>query len=302
MLELRRLRLLHELSRRGTIAAVGEALYLSPSGVSQQLNQLETEVGVPLLERVGRKLRITEAGQALVTHTDAILSHLELANAELAALSADPCGTVRIASFQTATHALVLPVLTQLKKHEQLTVQVSVVEPESALPTLPYRDFDIVVGEQYPGLPTKLADEIEHKPLRHDPIRFAVAASDPVSDIRDARDQIWVMEPRGSAARAWATNLCRTAGFEPRVGYESADMTTHTELVRQGLAAGFLPDLIWNGRRPDVRLINLPGQARTLYTAMRRGSHRHPAHRLVRDALHDRARHTPAPVTITPIT
>jgi DNA-binding transcriptional LysR family regulator len=293
MLELRRLRLLHELSRRGTIAAVGEALHLSPSGVSAQLNQLETEVGVPLLERVGRKLRLTEAGRALVTHTDAILSRLELASAELATLSAGPRGTVRIASFQTATHALVLPVLTQLKKYDHLAVQLSVLEPESALPALLSRDFDIVIGEQYPGLPSEVGDEIERSYLREDPLRFAVADVSRVTDISGARDQIWVMEPRGSAARAWATNLCRAAGFEPTVGYESDDMSAHVELVRQGHAVGFLPDLIWNGRCPSVRLINIPGQSRTLYTAMRRVSELHPANRLVRDALHERARQEP---------
>jgi len=93
----------------------------------------------------------------LVAHTDAILSRLELASAEVASLSGPPRGTVRIASFQTATHALVLPVLAELNKHEHLTVQLSVVEPESALPSLLSRDFDIVIGEVYPGSPPRLS-------------------------------------------------------------------------------------------------------------------------------------------------
>jgi len=290
LLELRRLRLLRELSHRGTITAVGEALHLSPSGVSQQLNQLESEVGVPLLERVGRKLRLTEAARALVAHTDAILSRLELARAEVASLSGPPRGTVRIASFQTATHALVLPVLAELNKHEYLSVQLSVVEPESALPSLLSRNFDIVIGEDYPGSPAEVVDGIERTHLCADPLRFAVADPERIPDICHARDEVWVMEPRGSAARMWATNLCRDAGFEPNVGFESDDMTTHVELVRRGHAVGFLPNLVWNGRRPVVPLITLPGQTRTLYTAMRRACDLHPATRIVRDALRTQAR------------
>jgi len=290
LLELRRLRLLRELSHRGTITAVGEALHLSPSGVSQQLNQLESEVGVPLLERAGRKLRLTEAARALVAHTDAILSRLELASAEVASLSGPPRGTVRIASFQTATHALVLPVLAELNKHEHLTVQLSVVEPESALPSLLSRDFDIVIGEVYPGSPAEVVEDIEHTHLCADPLRFAVADPQRVPDIRHAGNEIWVMEPRGAGARVWATNLCRDAGFEPNVGFESDDMTAHVELIRRGHAVGFLPDLVWNGRPPDVPVVALPGQARALFTAMRRAGDLRPATRIVRDAVHRQAR------------
>lgn len=287
MLELRRLRLLRELSRRGTVAEVGKALHLSPSGVSQQLNQLESEVGVPLLERVGRRLRLTPAGNALVAHTEAILTRLERAGAEVAALSGQARGTVRVASFQTATHALVLPALAGLSRHEGLAVRLSVLEPESALPALLARDFDIVIGEDYPGAPAEIPDGLVRTELCTDPLRFAVADPVRTPDVGAARDAVWVMEPKGSAARAWATNLCRVAGFEPEVGYESDDMTAHEELVRLGHAVGFLSDLLWRGRTPQVELIPLPGQARRLYAVMRRGGETHPAVRVVRDALRE---------------
>ncbi|MEU4732878.1 LysR family transcriptional regulator, partial [Streptomyces sp. NPDC023588] len=71
MLDVRRLRLLRELARRGTIAAVAEALAFSPSAVSQQLGVLEREAGLPLLERTGRGVRLTPAGQHLVGHAEA---------------------------------------------------------------------------------------------------------------------------------------------------------------------------------------------------------------------------------------
>ena len=85
MLDLRRLRLLHELHERGTIAAVADALQFTPSAVSQQLAVLERETGVRLLERAGRGVRLTDAALTLVKHTDALLERAALAEADLAA-------------------------------------------------------------------------------------------------------------------------------------------------------------------------------------------------------------------------
>ena len=83
MLDLHRLRLLRELKHRGTLAAVAEALAYTPSAISQQLSVLETEAGVPLLERAGRRVRLTPAAERLVEHTEAILERLEQAQADL---------------------------------------------------------------------------------------------------------------------------------------------------------------------------------------------------------------------------
>jgi DNA-binding transcriptional LysR family regulator len=96
------------------------------------------------------------------------------------------------------------------------------------------------------------------------------------------------MEPPGSAARRWALARCRSAGFEPDVRYESADLLVHVALVAHGHAAAFLPDLVWAGRPPDVPVRALPGQARRLFTLVRRGSADHPAVRAVRAGLRSR--------------
>ena len=88
MLDVRRLRLLRELQTRGTVTAVAEALSYTPSAVSQQLATLEREAGVPLVERHGRRLRLTDAGRGLAGHAGAVIERLELAEAELAAAAA----------------------------------------------------------------------------------------------------------------------------------------------------------------------------------------------------------------------
>src|SRR3954451_6009328 len=97
MLDVRRLRLLRELSERRTVTAVAEALSYTPSAVSQQLAALERDAGVPLTERVGRGLRLTEAGNRLVTHADAVIARLEAAEADLEHASGLVSGRVRLA-------------------------------------------------------------------------------------------------------------------------------------------------------------------------------------------------------------
>lgn len=148
MFDLHRLRLLRELKHRGTLAAVAAALSYAPSSVSQQLSQLEAEVGVPLLEPVGRRVRLTEQAEILVAHTEAVLERLERAEADIATSLTDLTGTLRIASFQTAALALVPTALSLLRDaHPHLRVHVTHMEPESALPALQARDFDLVLTE-----------------------------------------------------------------------------------------------------------------------------------------------------------
>src|SRR5690348_2564841 len=137
MLDLHRLRLLRELKHRGTLAAVAEALSYSPSTISQQLSLLEAEAGVPLLEHVGRRVRLTEQAEILVVHTEAVLSRLERAEAEIAAALGTVTGVLKVAAFQSAALALIPAMVTRLRAdHPALRVLVSQAEPEVALPAL----------------------------------------------------------------------------------------------------------------------------------------------------------------------
>ncbi|MGI5472851.1 LysR family transcriptional regulator [Streptomyces sp. CA-132043] len=296
MFDLHRLRLLRELKQRGTLAAVAAALSYAPSSVSQQLAQLEAEVGVRLLEPVGRRVRLTEQAEILVAHTDAVLERLERAEADIATSLADLTGTLRIASFQTAALALVPTTLDLLRDlHPHLRVHVTHMEPERALPALQARDFDLVLAEEYPGNPNPRPADLEQQDLFEDPLHLALpAAADgpgtadsPPAALRSLADHPWVMEPEGTAARHWAMTLCRNAGFEPDVRFETTDLLLHLRLVEQKHAAAFLPDLLWRGHPPAVPLRRLPrGQrARRVFTVVRRGRSGHPAILACRDAL-----------------
>ncbi|WP_316292839.1 LysR family transcriptional regulator, partial [Clavibacter michiganensis] len=275
MLEMRRLRLLRELKLRGTIGAVADALSFSPSSVSQQLAQLEREAGVPLLRRVGRRVVLTPQAEILVEHTTALLERLERAETEVNASLANVSGTIRVAAFQSALLALVPPALTILRDdYPDLRVEITMREPESGLHDVWARDHDLVIAEQYPAHAAPRPADLDREELCVDPLRLGLPPGrDDVRSISDARRLPWVMEPAGTASRHFAEQVCRVAGFEPDVRYVTADLQAHIDLVRGGHAASVLPDLVWAGREPDVRLIGLPGSPRrTVFTSSRVGS------------------------------
>jgi DNA-binding transcriptional LysR family regulator len=301
MFDLHRLRLLRELKHRGTLASVARALSYSPSSISQQLSQLEAEVGVQLLEPLGRRVRLTHQAEILIAHTEAVLARLEQAEADIAASLTGVTGTLRIASFQTAALALVPSALTLLRDtHPGLRVHLTQCEPERALPALLARDYDLVIAEEYPGYPTARPAELEQEQLCEDALRLAAPTTpgapetprrtgpaDARAALRALAGHPWVMEPEDTPARLWAMALCRNAGFEPDIRFESSDLLLHLRLVELGHAAALLPDLVWGGRPPTVALRPLPaGQgARTVVTVVRRGRGQHPAVQACRGAL-----------------
>ncbi|GAA1769177.1 LysR family transcriptional regulator [Agromyces humatus] len=345
MLDVRRLRLLVELSQRGTLAAVAEALSYSPSSVSQQLSQLEREAGVPLLVQAGRRVQLTPQAELLVAHARAVLDRLEEAEAEVARSLTTVGGTVRIAVFQSAAHAVVPQALTLLRvEHPELRVEITEREPELALFDVAARDFDLVVAEQYPGHTRAHRAELDRVPLAADAIRLALpphpagrveerptkdASRNPLGQASGFRDgagappqptgsslgagappqptgsslaaaatRPWVLEPEGTASRDWAEQLCRDAGFEPDVRFETADLMAHIRLIRSGNAVGLLPDLVWAGEAPSVTLVDLPGHPlREVFTSTRHAAAVRPAVVACREALARAARATATPAS-----
>lgn len=296
MLDINRLRMLVELSRRGTLSAVADALSYSKASVSQQLSALERDVGVPLLRRVGRGVQLTPQGAVLVEQAIGILDQLEHAEVAVAESLTDVTGTVHIAVFQTAAHALLPPALLALQQqHPSLRVDVAECDPETSLDGVASRDFDLMLAEQYPGRTRPINADLDRVVLTHDAITLArrpgsTPASDAAAALWATRDDPWVLEPAGTASRAWAEQLCRTAGFEPDVHFEVADLTTHIRLIRAGLAVGLLPELVWAGDDPTVAVTPLPGAPRReVFSSARRVSAASPAIKAVRQALAEAA-------------
>ena len=291
MLDVRRLRFLVELSRRGTIAAVSEALHMSPSGISQQLSQLEREAGAPLLERVGRGIRLTDAGRRLAERGTDILAALELAETEVRSGQEAPTGTCRVAAFGSAARVLVPSLLECQRRHPGLRVELVESEPEVALPALLSGEFDLIVSEEYPGTEPTLPRHVQREVLAADPLQVVVAA-----ELLGGRDLSlaggsipWALEPTGSSSRAWALQHCLSRGFNPSVQYESWDLELLLLLVRQGAAASVLPQLALPTEPATTTLVRSDtGAARTLVSLVRRARRNDPSVQAVRTALHER--------------
>src|SRR4051795_1955695 len=299
MLDLRRLRLLRELSARGTIGAVADALSYSPSAVSQQLAALEKEAGVKLLERAGRNVRLTAAAQTLVGHADALLARVEEAEADLAAMAGRVTGTVRIATFQSAGLFLLAPALKRLTAaHPALQAEVEDAEPETTLPSLALGALDLVLGDDYPLVPRRPDSRVDVEVLLHEQFRIVLPAEHPLArdggpvPLAALRDEPWAAGKADGDYAALTVRVCRTmGGFEPEIRHRSNDLMILLALVAAGQAVTLLPDLVGPESNPAVAVRDLAEGPveRTVFSAIRRSSTRRPALLALRAALKEEA-------------
>jgi DNA-binding transcriptional LysR family regulator len=302
MLDVRRLRLLRELHARGTVTAVAEALAYTPSAVSQQLSTLERETGVALVERHGRRLRLTDAGRTLVEHADAVIERLELAESELAeAAGEEVAGRVRIAAFQTAASSLVLPLLARLHaEHPRLRLELTEMDAEEGLELLPRGEVDLVVAEEYDYAPRLRDPSLSMRDVCRDPLVLVLPSGHPLAATHPQRvtlaaldDAAWAATRVGTAFHDALVRTCRAlGGFEPEIRHRSNDISVLEQLVATGDAVAFLPSLGRPGRIPGVTVRDiLEGPLdRRIFLAARRGSTGRAALKAVSRALRDQAR------------
>ena len=268
MLDLRRLRLLRELNDRGTIAAVADALRFTPSAVSQQLAMLEREAGVPLLERAGRGVRLTDPALVLVEHAEALLERAALAEADLAAAAGTVTGRGRIAGFESVALHLALPAMEALARDApRLRCEFVKAEPEEALPALALGDLDLVLGDEWEHQPLNLPAELQRHDLFRDPVNLVLPAGHPAAlrhpdavPLGELAGEAW---SSGHAGMAWGEMTRRTCrehgGFEPDIRHRTNDATVSLALVARGLAVTLLPDLVIPERQERIVLRQIAG-------------------------------------------
>jgi DNA-binding transcriptional LysR family regulator len=298
VLNLARLKLLRELQHRGTLAAVADALSYSTSAVSQQLRLLEREVGVPLVEPAGRRLRLTPQGALLVEHATRILDLVEQAEVDISRSLDRPGGTVRLAGFQSAAMTLVPQAIATLReRYPELTVEFHQGEPEKTLPALLAADLDLVVAEAYPGIPVPVMDGIAVDHLLDDPLWVVMDEATFASVVPDANvvAQLatagWAVEAADSVPRTWTINQCREQGFEPRVVCSSEDLAVQLRFVEAGLAVAVLPGLALELATSELRKLPTSAemQSRQIVLAYRRAARNRPSVVAVRTALEQAA-------------
>ena len=135
MLDVRRMRVLREVAVRGSFSAAAEALSFTQSAVSQQIAALEREAGTTLVQRSARGVRLTEAGEALVRHAEAILARLAEAEAELEAIAGLRGGRLRMAAFESAGATLMpLAIAAFRERHPAVELSMTLSEPEDCDP------------------------------------------------------------------------------------------------------------------------------------------------------------------------
>lgn len=282
MLDVRRLRLLSELARLGTISAVAKVVGYTPSAVSQSLSLLESEAGVPLLERDGRGVRLTPAARALVTRTERVLEELDAAEAELAAEQGSVRGSIVVGAFPSAASGLVVPALAGLAgDHPELVCTIREHEPEDGIPLLRSGELDLLVSESYDDVEPAPAGGLESRALMSEPLLLVLPAGHPAPDparLSSFSDSPWIAGLAGTQFAAMLEQVCRAAGFAPRVAHRADDALLHRALAAAGLGVGMLPALACE-RSAAVRHVGVAGLAtrRRVSALMRRGAARRPA-------------------------
>lgn len=305
-LDLHRLRLLRELEERGTLGAVAAALGYSPSSVSQQLAVLEREVGVRLLERAGRGVRLTDAGRLLCRHAGVLLTAAEAARADLASLGGDLRGTVRVAGLQSVTRRLLIPALAGLQRdHPHVRVEISELELEQALPELRLGGLDVLICDEYDGHPRPRPAGLGVAVLHEEPLVLVLppdhpcAASGAPVAVPALRDDVWVASASGTGHHAVVVSTCRSlGGYEPDLRHRSNDADVQLELVRRTGAVALLPPLTLPADDPAlaVRPLTGTGVGRRLLVVTR-DSARSLLLDLLLDVVQERARGLPRSAT-----
>ena len=258
MLSIHRLRILREISERGTIAAAAQALYMTSSAVSQQMATLEREAGTSLLARAGRSVRLTVAGQALVAQTERVLAVLEEAQAELDEISKGVAGQLRTCAFPTAARALLVPALARIAR-EAPALQLTMVdlEPEDSIPMLTRGELDIVLNYEFNHLPVPQHAGIERHALFTEPIFIALPASHRLAakhNVRmaDLADEQWIVGRDGSSFLEVQIRIANEAGFQPKVDLHSNDYQVILSAVQAGLGVTMVPPLALFASYPGV--------------------------------------------------
>lgn len=277
MLDVRRLRTLREVAVQGSISAAARTLRFTPSAVSQQLARLEQEAGVPLLKRGPSSVRLTDAGQVLVEHTEAILARLHEAESEMRAAAARDGGELRVASFPSVAATVVPPAMTAFSDaHPAVGVTLIETDPVSGADGVRTGEYDLAMAWEYDFVPVSFGESLESVALLDDPIRVLLARTHPAAgapkvDLADLRDTPWITSTPRSSCNPFTRRACRAAGFEPRVVAESDDHRAIQRLVAEGVGAALESELSLRELRSDVAVLNPAAPLKRRIFAVHRG-------------------------------
>jgi molybdate transport repressor ModE-like protein len=285
MLDVRRMRVLREVAQHGSFSAAAEALSFTQSAVSQQIAALEREAGTTLVERSVRGIRLTDAGRALVRHTDAILGRLAEAEAELEAIAGLRGGRLRMASFESAGATLMpLAIATFKQRHPAVELSLSLAEPDDSVPRLKSGELELALSFGADGIATPEDDGIERVHLLDDPLYAALAPGHPLARKRNLRladlaSDPWIEGTPSCACSAMLRRACERAGFTPHIAFESDDYAAIQGFVAAGVGVALIAELALTTVRDDIVIRSLGRETphRHIHAAVLASGYRSPA-------------------------
>jgi DNA-binding transcriptional LysR family regulator len=296
MVDVRRLRVLCEVARRGSFSAAAAALGYTQPAVSRQVALLEGELGTILVRRLPQGVALTDAGRVLVSRGEAILGQLDELEAEVGALAGLEGGRLRFAAFSSACASIVPRVISRFRdQFPAVELSVTMADPTESLPRLRAGDFDLALTNDGPvdiardGSTLTLAPEAGPGPLDlvhlfDEPMYLAMArdhrlaGADSLS-LGDFAGEPWLSALPGACPDArLLSQACHAAGFEPRIAFQNNDYSILLGFVAAGVGVALIPDMAARGVREDVvvRALEPPPPSRSIIAAFPPG-YRSPA-------------------------
>jgi len=284
-MDVRRLRLLLELSRLGSMHEVAVELATTTSSVSQGIAALAREVGTPLVEPDGRRVRLTPAGHRLAEHAVAILAAVDAARLDLDP-SAEPAGVLRVAGFASGIRRSLLPAIDDLATtHPRLEVRVLEYEPMEALDLLARDDIDLAITYDYNLAPASWRSDHQVLPLWEIEWGLGTPTSRERPPFTAYADHDWIVNSRHTADEEVLRTLASMAGFTPRVVHRIDSLELVDDLIVAGLGVGLLPRGRTSRRGVTVRPLRDPPVMLRGYAVTRRGRDRWSPLRAVLERL-----------------
>ncbi|MEV5511105.1 LysR family transcriptional regulator [Streptomyces orinoci] len=291
MFDSRHIKTFHAVVTAGSYSAAARVLGYTQPAVTQQMKALERSVGTPLFTRVGRGMRLTEAGEALARHAETILHSLTVAQQQMSSLTRLRAGRVRVCAFPSAGATLIPEALARLAAdHPGVRVELLEGEPPDSLRRLVRGECDITLAFTYPGLHEEVPEELAEIPLLEDQLTVLLPAGHPLARRRavklaDLMEERWI-----AGCLRCRTNFlheCAEVGFAPDIAFTTDDNLVVQSLVAEGLGVAMMPGLVLSFLRHDkvtVRALD-PASRRQVSAYVLREHLRVPATALVLDEL-----------------
>ena len=282
-LTIQQLRMLREVAEQGTIGAAAAQLGYTASAVSQQLAGVERVTGVPVLERVGRNVFLTDAGRELVSHAALVLAQLEEAKASVERVTQRAAGTLRVGMIESVASTMVPLLLPRLAEgFPDLTIRTRQVDPDLAVLDVRSGDLDLAFTVAYPNAPVTRDDRLERTLVCRDWFKVVVRDDDPIVDdvveLEELAGRPMIASPPDMACGRCILVACRDAGFEPDIAHKLDDYPTVLHLVAAGAGVGLVPDLGLRSLPEGVRAVTLKAPVcRTVDLVWRASSRERPA-------------------------